>query len=159
MAKAVNVKNASSGKAVVVKIEGGGGGGDVKLVSFAETIEGSTYTLTNAADVLDMLEDVVTAAPYPMDAAVKYKVAFQRYFDIDGGEEKYVTNASLNYTNYPGEPPFVGVAGDLVDAFIASGLVDGQVLFGINPGGGMVLLTRDDIDPTTGILTKDISGE
>lgn len=159
MAKAVNVKNASSGKAVVVKIEGGGGGGgDVKVVSFAEAINDSMYTLTNAADVLDMLEDVVTAEPYPMDAAVKYKVAFQKYIDLDGFI-RYTANAWLEYDSFPGEPPFVSVASDGMSALIAAGVVDGQVLFGVNPGGGMVILTREDIDPTTGILTKDFSEE
>ena len=160
MAKAVNVKNTSSGKAVVVKIEGGGGGGGdaIKTVSFAEAISNTTYTLTNAADVFDMLEDVLTEESYPMDAAVKYKVAFQS----DSGLEsttKYASNAWLNYDSYPGQPASVNVSGEDVESFIVAGVVDGSVVFGVNPGTGVVFLTREDIDPSTGTLTKDFSGD
>ena len=80
MANALNVTITDDVKAVPVYIVGGGGGsGDVRKLAFREEVdeEEGTYVLTNAAAVLDALEDVATS-DFPEDAIASYSCAWSR---------------------------------------------------------------------------------
>lgn len=161
MAKAVNVRNASSGKAVVVKIEGGGGGGGdaIKTIAFEEAYtfnnvtNEATYTLTNAADVLDMLDDIFSADD-PMEASLKYRVAFARWY-----EDEYAICwlAWPEYVHDEGNVDVSSVTGYDTDAGYTSSFVQKQLPDGVAEAfymGRGLMISRSDIDPATGTLTK-----
>lgn len=135
----------------------GGGGGGATKVAFEESYDPdtSTYTLTNAAVALDALEAILTADDI-MAKTLDYSVAFTQTV-VDSGTA-YVGLAGFlvsgGGTGFQGYD-MVGEDGNSVVSFLAAGMMDDAVAFGVSFEGSMLgVVTRSDIDAETGVLAK-----
>ena len=128
---------------------GGGGGGGATAIPYVETAdEGtSTYTLQNAAPIMDALDAVLQADDIASEIA-KYTFGMLTVDKCEVG----TISCTIGVGGMDAQVASVGIMGNF-----SANIEDGTITYYVFVGGGSAEVTRSDIDAETGTLTKVVS--